>query len=181
MLTSSCVEIALRLANVPHLWIQDCLSICPPSPLIEFSFLFKLFNSFFLLTSHQACIWYIKSKKHHNLTFQREPESEPEWSKESQRCGGSNQKEKFLANLSGSHWLSLAHSPTLFGSHWLSLQLFDSLWLSPAHYCSLISLIYSPCWAHKALARLTAQLPRWRTLSQSAFWKACISLNAKQL
>ena len=120
-------------------------------------------------------------KKHHNLTFQREPGSEPELSKESQRCRSSNQKEKFLANLSGSHWLSLAHSPTLFGSHWHSLPLFDSLWLSPAHVCSLISLIYSPCSVHKALAWLTAQLPRWRTLSQSAFWKACISLNAKQL
>ena len=60
----------------------------------------------------------------------------------------------------GSNWPSMALCGSHSGSHWLSLPLSGSLWFSVAHYCQEISLI-------SVLARLSALLPRWHTLSWS--------------
>ena len=118
---------------------------------------------------------------------QRESQSKPEWSRESQgepkskpegsreNQGGPERvrlkskgkvcgKSLYLTPLlSGSNWLSLA----LCGSQWLSLPLSDSLWFSLAHYCSEISLIQAllssqgPCSALRAAPTLTHFIPVW--------------------
>ena len=61
-----------------------------------------------------------------------------------------------------------------YGSHWLSLPLSGILWPSLAHYC-----VYSPWSALRALARLSAPMPRWRTFSRSGLWQCFVieSLN----
>ena len=92
----------------------------------------------------------------------------PERARERQRLQASCQKEKVVANLSGSlsgsPWFSLACSLSLSGSNWLSvastntlcysLAQSGSLWLFLAHYCSELRL-YSPCSALSAAATLT--------------------------
>ena len=106
---------------------------------------------------------------------QRNPESARNWARviperarERQRLQASCQKEKVVANLSGSlsgsPWFSLACSLSLSGSNWLSvastntlcysLAQSGSLWLFLAHYCSELRL-YSPCSALSAAATLT--------------------------
>ena len=58
-------------------------------------------------------------------------------------------------------WLSMALCDSHSGSHWPSLPLSGILWLSLAHYCSLISRIQfligsgGPCFALSAAATLT--------------------------
>ena len=66
-------------------------------------------------------------------------------------------------SLSVSLWLSLALCDSHSGSHWLSLPLSGLLGPSLAHFC-----FYSPWSALRALAWLSAPLPRWRTFSRSA-------------
>ena len=72
--------------------------------------------------------------------------------------------------LSGSLWLTLAHSGSLWLAVRLTLALFGSLWLPLVLSCSLwlsIALricLQSPYLAHKALAWLAASLLRYNTL-----------------
>ena len=63
-----------------------------------------------------------------------------------------------IGSLPFSFWLSVALCDSHSGSHWLSLPLSGILWPSPAYYCSLILLKYSPCSALTALAWLSGPL-----------------------
>ena len=81
-------------------------------------------------------------------------------------------------SLSGSLWLSVTPILALTGSHCHSLAYSGPLWLTIA----LLFRVYNPCLAHRALARLSLLMPRWRTFSRSVFgkiWVWDISIDGK--